>query len=203
MTFEVLTARWDQIIRRVTAGIGPGSRVSETLSELFPVLDVENVPGELLILGQTDICMGGGQLGATAGNRASVQLFNPADSGKLVTCSSLIFSNSVTMDIRGSFFPVGGAGTITGGPLFRDLRRGEVDLPTGQIRSRNIAAQVLETFSTRVAGSTAFSLRDTNSLFVLAPGTGFEIQGQTVAAGAMNVTFWWRERVAVQSELNF
>ena len=55
--FEVQQNRWDQLIRRVSGSIGPGSRVSETLSELLPVMDVERVPGELLRLMGTDVAM--------------------------------------------------------------------------------------------------------------------------------------------------
>ncbi len=45
---ELQQNRYDQLIRRVGGIIGPGSKVVEALGELFPVIDVENVPGELL-----------------------------------------------------------------------------------------------------------------------------------------------------------
>jgi len=202
MTFEVLTARWDQIIRRVTAGIGPGSRVSETLSELFPVMDVERVPGELLILGQTDICMGATPTTGAAAEFGSVQLFNPDDSGKIITVSSVIVSTSTSQRIRGAFFPVGGAGTQQNTERFRDKRRGETDQPTGQIRTRSIGAAVITVFECRVLTGTPFPFADENSFCVLSPGFGFEFQ-TTVAQTAITVTYLWRERVAVEAELRF
>jgi len=100
MTFEVQQTRWDRIIRRVSGSIGPGSRVSETLSELFPVLDVERVPGELLLLGGTAICVGANDNSGAAGQVARHQIFNPVGSGVIATVSKLIVASTVTQHFR-------------------------------------------------------------------------------------------------------
>jgi len=55
---ELQQNRYDQLLRRVGDLKGPGSKVNDVLQELFPTIDVENVPGELLFLMGTHIGLG-------------------------------------------------------------------------------------------------------------------------------------------------
>jgi len=200
MTFEVQQTRWDRIVRRVSGSIGPGSRVGETLSELFPVLDVERVPGELLILGGTHICWGSGRVNQVAGELGFTQLENPADSGTIATVTTFMTT-----------LPVGGIlrwgrsntalGTQTGGETWRDSRRLVTERPTCKIRSGSQVAVVGGTGVARITGGFTFVNTDPNDVTVLAPGTVFEVGSEAVNT-TFFATIYWRERPAEQSELS-
>jgi len=202
MTYEVQQTRWDRIIRRVSGSIGPGSRVSETLSELFPVLDVERVPGELLLLGGTGLANGGGTITAGGGNGARAQLFNPAGSNMLITLTRVHVSVTGTTTMRwGTGFTQ--IGTVISTQIFRDTRRGQPPpvLPVGQVSQLASAALAVATNQSRLLANVNLQIRDENSVAVLAPGSGFEI-GTAQAANTLHYTFYWRERPAEESELS-
>jgi len=200
MTYEVQQTRWDRIIRRVSGSIGPGSRVSETISELFPMLDVERVPGELLLLGGTSICHGGGTIAGAAGEAPTAQLFNPLDSGNLVTLTAVrITCDAITTLRWGTGVAV--LGTAIGTQVFRDTRLILPALPVGQVRQRSAVALATATNQVVLPANTLLALKDPNDLAVLAPGTGFEI-GSSVNTSRINYSFYWRERPAEQSELS-
>ncbi len=200
MTYEVQQTRWDRLIRRVSGSIGPGSRVSETISELFPVLDVESVPGELLFLGGTKLGWGGTQIVGVAGQLAGIQLFNPAESGNLVTVEQVHLSTAsgqtCSVGITTIAFPIN-----TGLGFLRDVRQGTNELAVAQLRSDTSAIATLN-MRVRVLGNTEFTLNPRNSVGVLAPGTGMSIVGGNVAS-TLTATFFWHERPAEEAELQF
>ena len=201
MAFEVQQTRWDRIIRRVSGSVGPGSRVSETLSELFPVLDVERVPGELLLLGGTRICHATGTLQAGAGVAPKAMLFNPVDSGALLTISDVQVASSGASIIRWGvvniqFLPV------VGNQSFRDTRIFGQGRPIGEISQLAEVALADATCQMPVQNNVFLPLPHKNSVAVLAPGTGLEV-GSNTNATQLFVTFYWRERPAEQSELQF
>ena len=200
MTSELQTPRFDQIIRRVGGIIGPGSKVSEALSELFPVLDVEQLPGELLLLGGTAICEGAATVFAGAGEVARIQVFNPVASGKLVTVSTAIVSTPVTTTIRTATV-VTALTTGVGTEVFRDRRQAAASRPSGQVRTDSTIAQTDANTLFRVLANAPIFIKDRNSVAVLPPGSGFEVGSEGVAT-QLFVTFLWRERVALESELN-
>lgn len=201
MPSELQQNRYDQLIRRVGGIVGPGSKVSEALTELFPTLDVENVPAELLWLMGTRICQGGGRITAVAGQAGRMQLFNPVGSGKLVILTDVHFASALTTTAMWAITP-----TIFGVPtsteVFRDTRELPPTAPTAQMHAQTSIALSGGTSQTRVLGSTDLHIHDENSIAVLAPGTGFQI-----GSGTFNSDVWigmmWRERPAEQSELNF
>lgn len=200
MGHEVQQTRWDRLVRRVSGSIGPGSRVSETLDELFPVLDVESVPGELLILGGTAPCFGGGTLLALAGEVATAQLFNPLESGVLVTISSVHFATSLTTTITwGISFSQ--RGTVVSTQSFRDTRRLPPQLPVAQVSQDSAVAGPSATMQTRLLANTDLLLWDENGVAIIAPGQGFEI-GMQNTAETIFYGFNWRERPAEESELS-
>lgn len=198
---ELQQNRYDQILRRVAGLIGTGSKVSEVLTELFPVLDVERVPGELLVLGGTRLCWGGTNATGAAGQNIRIQLFNPVDSGTLITVSSVHIGTGAAQFIRAGITNV----ALTTGiatQLFRDIRAGPTSRPTGEIRTQSSVAAAPATVLLRFVLNDQMVLNDENSVAVLAPGFGMEV-GSNNAATEVNATFFWRERAAEQSELNF
>lgn len=200
MTFEVQQTRWDRIIRRVSGSIGPGSRVSETLSELFPMIDVERVPGELLLLGGTAISHGGGTLTAIAAEAPTAQLFNPVGSNHLVTITGVYVAFLSTGVVRWGTTSTQ-RGTVIGTETFRDMRSVSPAQPVGQVSQDSDAALADATNQTRLVANVNLKISDPNGVAVLAPGTGFEI-GSNILTNTIWFSFYWRERPAEQSELS-
>ncbi len=201
MGHDLQQTRYDQLIRRVGAIIGPGSKVAEALSELFPVIDVERVPGELLLLGGTHLCIGAARVAADVAESPRVQLFNPVESGKLITVSSVQVATQTAGQINYATSIIAltnGVGT----EVFRDRRLSTVGGPVGEIRTDSTVALTDAHGQIRLGVNVTNTLEDPNSIAVLPPGSGFEVGG-TVLNSALTVTFNWRERVAEQSELSF
>jgi len=198
--YEVQQTRWDRIIRRVSGSIGPGSRVSETVSELFPMLDVERVPGELLILGGTGIAHGGGAITGAAGQVPTAQLFNPIGSNTLVTISHVYVAFQLVGTVRWGT-TIAPRGTVIATQVFRDMRRVLPTLPVAQVRQETAVAFASGTNQTRLLAATTLHLEDENSVAVLPPGSGFEI-GSNVLLNTIFYSFYWRERPVEESELS-
>jgi len=192
--------RWDQLLRRVAGLIGPGSKVDNTIGDLFPMLDVENVPGELLLLSGYRLGMAGGTFTPAAGERQQVQLFNPDRSGLLVVIEDLYVSGPATQSFnlvptRTQFV------SQPGSENERDTRltASQITAVLGELSSGAAASSDLVF---RELGNTTFRLTSRNGIAVLAPGTGLNIEGRGIDI-ALDVGFFFRERVAEQSELNF
>ncbi len=200
MTFEVQQTRWDRIVRRVSGSIGPGSRVGETLPELFPVLDVENVPPELFLLGGTLLAMGSSELSAGAGLFANIGIFNPLGSGKLITVTTCVVGVNFTGKLLWSTSHTAFTTEVTT-KASRDTRVVSPEIPVGQIREETSAGLLTHDGQARVTLSDPLTLHDSNGIAVLSPGGGF-----AVATGTTNklitAAFFWKERVAEASELS-
>jgi len=193
--------RWDQLVRRVAGLIGPGSKVNNTIGDLFPMLDVENLPGELYLLAGTRLGTGGVQQIGAAGESARVQLFNPADSGLIVTLTTVVLTITTTGTIR---YVIRNVAETTNdlGIRVRDTRLGVGTRPTAQVRSASDAAVLAGTGEFRLLANTPIQLADPDGVVVLGPGTGITFNTVTVAQ-TLQCNFWWRERAAEASELLF
>jgi len=201
VTTEIQTDRYSQIIRRVAGQIGPGGRVVESLTDLFPVVDLEDVPGELLLLGGTRLCFGGGALTGAAGEVARHQLFNPAGSDALITLTRVIMSSGPNTTFRWGR-SAAALTTGIGTEIFRETRLLGTSLPVGQIRQDSTVAFSPGTNQAHVLASSPLILEDVNGVAILSPGQGFEFSSNTVASNTA-ASFFWRERPAEQSELKF
>lgn len=200
MADEIQQTRYDQLLRRVGSMIGPGSKVGTVVSELFPMLDVERVPGELLFLMGTRLGFGGASLTAGAGVSSKLQLFNPADSGKLVTITKVFLSSNTTQILIFNNEDAS-RGAAIGPGEFRDTR-GSPGEPTSATIFFQLDASVLPSAGRlSVIADQTITLEDENGVVVLQPGTGWTLSALTLAT-QITVTFFWRERVAEQSELN-
>jgi len=196
---ELQQNRYDQLLRRVGDLKGPGSKVNDALTELFPMFDVENVPAELLLLMGTRLCLGGESLsapGVTLFNQAMLR--NPVGSGALITLLEIQVSSTV-------------AQRYVWGPTLNTFANAE---PTafvdGRVFGQGTVGQVLteallvvgpEFGTVRVQGNTPLKLAVPRGLAVLSPGTAFAIS-TTSADTALHLTFTWIERTAQPSELN-
>lgn len=192
--------RYDQLIRRVADLQGPGSKVNDVLTELFPMFDVENMPGELLLLAGTAIAHGGGTIVSAVATAPTAQLFNTVDSGHLITITGVRVAFTATSTVRWGVQPIA-RGTEVATEIFRDSRRKITSSPVGQVRQEAVAALAAGTNQTRVLANTTLFLEDENGIAVLAPGGGFEI-GSAAGVNTLFYSFYWRERAAEPSELN-
>jgi len=198
---EIQQGRYDSLLRRVADLKGPGSKVNDVLEELFPVFDVENLPDELYILMRTDLCMGGGTANGAVGMAGRGQIFNPLGSGKLITVTQAGFGPATSSIVRWGRRDTPLANNLST-QIFRDTRHPLGNLPTGQIRNETSVALANANGQTRRLSNDGFALKDPNGLAVLTEGTGFEIgSGSNDISG--NFYFYWRERVAEPSEINF
>ena len=198
---EIQQTRYDQLVRRVAALIGPGSKVGDVISELLPIFDVENLPGELYKLSGTDLAFGGATRTGAAGEFPSLSLANPVDSGHLLTITTVVVGTVGTGNIRFTTSATAPTGLETPA-VVRDTRQGAVNAPVGQVFNDSLAVNIAAINRIRVLANASITLGDANGIAVLAPGTRF-IMAADGAAATMLVTFFWRERPAEPSELNF
>jgi len=198
---EIQQNRYDQLLRRVADLKGPGSKVNDALTELFPMFDLENVPAELLLLGGWRTGLGSAQITGEVASISRVQLFNPAGSGHLVVVTRVDHASTVTNVVEMDTVNIA-LSISPGGANFRDTRMGVATTPVAQIRTQLDATGLAPTWVQRAASNVNFTIQDNNGIAVLAPGTGL-----VLAPNVVNVTFhcsfFWRERVAEPSELNF
>jgi len=198
---EIQQGRYDALLRRVGDLKGPGSKVNDVLEELFPMFDVEKLPAELYRLANIDLCMGGAFLAATVAQAGRGQLLNPAGSGKVMTVTQVGCSTVDNGTFRWGRQDVPHTSNFST-QIFRDVRHPLGNLPTGQIRGQTSVALANANGQIRHLSNTPFVLKDENGVTVLTEGTGFEI-GTDDLNFDFNFYFYWRERVAEPSELNF
>jgi len=199
VTTEIQQTRYDQVVRRVGGIIGPGSKVGGVIPELFPMIDVEEPPTELLILGGTHAAFAGGTNAAVAGQAGRFSVFNPAGSGALITVTSFAFSSSSALTLRYGIVNIALPAVST--QLFVDTRRGITPRPLGQFGQTNSIALAPATGQLRIFSNVPHGLQSDKGIFVLGPGTGLEVGGSGFNA-VTHCTFHWRERAALESELN-
>lgn len=201
MANDLQQTRYDQLVRRVGGIIGPGSKVAEALPELFPMINVEDPPAELLMLGGSRLCMGRVELAAGgAGNFVQVLLRNPAGSGQLARIVQVSVLVTTAQEIVCG--PTLNSLAAVGTTAFADLRL----FP-------QVPSMVTQGVNTGlVAGSTFFSFDTQNNAVnvweppvacgVIVPGTAFGV-GSNVSNLAATISFLWVERTALESELLF
>jgi len=195
---ELQQNRYDQLLRRVGDLKGPGSKVNDVLQELFPTIDVENVPGELLILMGTRIGLAATSKAPTAGKKAGIQLFNPAESGHIITISTVTVAPAASTTITFGL-TTSALATNTGIPRLRDTRPGTNQRGVAELRTSPDVPS-LTGGDIRIATLVTVQLNDVNSVCVLAPGTGITFNATTDVT--FSCGFFYRERIAEPSELN-
>lgn len=197
---DINQGRYDRLLRRTTAQVGPGSKVANALEDLFPVLDVERAPIELLRASGWFFASRSLSVTPAAGTVASIQLFNPVGSSRLMVLEYC--------GVR-----LVGAGAINEGPSFtalistvavglqRDLRETVLSQTVGELQEEDDAALVVSGQVFLPAANTV-DISSGRDYVVLGPGTGWLIKPAAVTV-ALSIHFRWRERVAEGEELEF
>lgn len=198
---EIQQNRWDQLIRRASNIVGGGSQVNDTLNELFPTIDVENVPIELLALSGTTVAVAGSLLTASALDINKHQLFNPVGSNSMLVVTTMLLRSNTAGNARIAISATALTDAV-GNEIRRDTRRGVAARVVGQNRSLQSAAGISAHFLVTLEAAVLLTVNDQNGLFVLFPGTGVTFAGPVVNV-ATACTFLWRERVIEPAEDNF
>jgi len=193
---ELQQNRYDRLLRRVGNLIGAKSMVNDALGELFPTIDVENVPGELLALQPTDLGWCSTQLTPFVAGRNHHQLFNPANSNVLLVVTTISFFSAVATTFHFSNF-IGQLVTLAGNERRRDTRAGTL---AGLVAQQRTAQDLLGGgLDYRVRSTQTDTITDSNGISILFPGTGLTITTADVNIDS-TVSFMWRERVFEGSE---
>jgi len=198
---DLQQTRYDKLIRRVANIVGAGAIVTETLQEVFPVFDLENVPAELMVLGGWRLAMRGTNIAGVAAQEQASQLFNPAGSGMIMVLTRVDLSTSSTQRIH-LRMDTTQLTSSNGFGQFRDARAGDpiTDAAVGNTRIQaNLSITAISAIS--ALSQTTVTIRDENGLCVLMPGNGFTV-GTSISNTNLTAAYWWRERVAEAAELN-
>jgi len=196
---ELQQNRYDQLLRRVGDLKGPGSKVNDALTELFPTIDVENVPIELLFLAGTRIAQGFTNIGPTAAVLSASALQNPAGSGQLVRLKRVaVFSDTAQLISGGPTTTLLGA---NGAKRLTDTRAGTTLSPTANVQLETRATVVANFFHIRVDGTNTVFWSPDDGIAVLAPGTSYAFTANVVNT-SLDISYEWEERVGQPSELN-
>ena len=197
---DLQQARYDQLVRRVGGLYGGGSKVTEVLPEMFPVLELEHTTPELIALSGWRTAWQSTERPANVGGTTRSQLSNPPGSNVIAAVTMIIIAGDTSSVIQSQLETVSIGGTPVRG-LFRDGRFGvprntalTVESVDGGTVGGGLRLQI-------PAGEQVF-LRDDNGIVVLTPGTRLTI-GTVVFNVRMTINYFWRERVALDSEINF
>jgi len=191
--------RYDQLLRRVGDLKGPGSKVNDALTELFPMIDVEQVPAELLALSGARLCMGSTKLSAGGVATFGVHLLrNNAGSGMVARLMQVVVQAAQQTINMG---PTQNSGTLGGVRAFADTR----------LFGEGTALKTMQDNTGLVTGSLFFRYNTDSdaqmvwhppaAIAVITPGNSFSV-ANGIADSSLAVSWLWIERQAQPSELN-
>jgi len=193
------TARLENFIRRWGSIKGPGSVLSETLGDVFPVLDLENLtPENQLTAGWTQF-WGFITVAGVAAQVAGCSIINPANSGQIAVVDGVIFNIQSTSSVTiGSSLPLF---TPTQNVRTRDRRNPAF---SGKLRiaaNANVGAAATGLL-VRAVAVVDKQIEIPGSLGVLIPSSQLEVVVTAVNLD-MTCSFYGRVRDAEPSELSF
>ncbi len=193
------TARLENLIRRWGSIKGPGSVLSESLGDVFPTLDLENLSPELQALAGWFPFFGFVTVIGVSAQTTGASVINPANSGAIVVVDYV--------NIRRETGGVVGVGANV--PLFtptlNGLRRDtRLQATTGIARigaNANVGAHV-DAMQFRMTSNVDRELVLPNGVAIVSPGEQFAVINGT-ANNDLTVSFSGRVRLAEPSELSF
>lgn len=197
---ELQQNRYDKLLRRVGGLIGPGSMVNDALTELFPTIDVESLNAELSLPLDWRLGFASDNLGPTAGQLNLIQLFNPAASGNLVVLERVDLRTDSDQFV--AYATVNAALTNVVASDVRDTREGIQNPPTAEVRDVTQVGGIANIGLIFCQTNVIQTIEEKRGLFVLAPGTGVTFVNAAANTSLM-CSFFWRERAAEASELQF
>lgn len=197
---RIQTARLENFIRRWGSIKGGGSVLSETLGEVFPVLDLENLTPESQLPAGWRVFYSFATVVGVAAQLTGIQLRQPAARDALVVVDKIIVNSELAQDL--TFGINVGLFTAITSVFNIDSRAPELSNATTQVAGNANAVLAANGGIITVAAGIDRELEAPNGLAVLAPGAAFSVISSTVNSD-LTVTFFGRERRAEPSELNF
>jgi len=193
------TARLENFIRRWGSIKGGGSLLSETLGEVFPVLDLENLTPENQLPAGWSLFWGTIAVTGVAAQLAGASIINPANSGNLAVIDDIKVRRQTT-----GLFTVGTSLALFTPTINIQIRDTRSTRFSGALRiAGNANVSGAETgLILRTVASVDTSANLPHALAVLAPGTQLAVVNNTVNDD-LTVNFYGRVRVAEPSELSF
>ena len=197
---RIQTGRLENFVRRWASIKGGGSVLSETLNEVFPVLDLENLTPENLLLAGIQLVAGESDVTGGVAQNGGVQIQNPVGSGNLlvVTKAAVLTGTTQLISYGASNALFVGAGATSRN---RDTRNRD-DFNGAALIRTNTNANTEFHGRLRVSSAENLEITDPNALAVLAPGTGFTVVSVTNNT-LIRVSFFAYLRRAEPSELSF
>jgi len=194
------TARLENFIRRWGSIKGPGSVLSETLGDVFPGLDLENLTPESQLTAGWHLFHGVATVAGVAAQATGVQIVQPAARENLLVLDKIVINSETAQNVTIGT-NVGIFSTVTNTNR-RDTRNPAV-ANANAIITGNANAGTAGTGGILAVGTGVDrEFEVPNSLAVLGPGGTFSVISATVNLN-LTVTFFGRERLAEPSELSF
>jgi len=197
---ELQMNRWDRLMRRIGNIVGARSIVTTALEDVFPILNMEDRSGELMLLGQKRLSGGGTFSAAVVGERSFFGLQNPVDSGHIIVITMMAFDTTSTQVRINVDLAAFATTNLSGTKNFRDLRL--TGSPVGALVADSQVATMAAYNTWRpVPGQVTLFNHRAEGWFVLAPGSAINVQNEGANLGITG-SWEWYERVLEESELN-
>jgi len=194
------TARLENFIRRWGSIKGGGSVLSETLGDVFPVLDLENLtPENQLTAGWTLFWARINVLGAVA-KLGAASLINPVNSGSIVVCEKIIVNASGADAYLLSVNDTLLTQTLNTSP--RDSRVGTDFIGNAVLGASTDTTSPTHSVVIRAQAGIDREFELPNGLAVLSPGFQLQVTASTTNTQMFH-SFFGRVRLAESSELSF
>lgn len=195
---ELQQNRYDQLLRRVGDLKGPGSKVNNVLADVFPTIDVENIPLELRLLSGSRVCMGTISVAGAVSNFAQAILRMNAGTGMIARVIGVAggpeTDQVLAIGPTQNSFAAGGSRAFVDGRVFGQ--------GTAAVLQAGISLSIGSNFGL-ISGSSSqiFWHFPPGGLGVITPGNGFSLS-TTSSDTNLTAMFVWEERVALPSELS-
>lgn len=194
------TARLENFVRRWGSIKGGGSVLSESLGDVFPVLDLENLTPENQLPAGWSLTQRFITVVGIAAQLTGVSVINPADSGAIVVVDKILVQSNTSQNFTyGVDLPLFTVVTTFQNQDTRSSNQQNGSMVMGG--NANVGAAFGGGFFRALANVT-FILEAPNGLAVLAPGGQFGVAGATVQTN-ITMSAFGRVRLAEPSELSF
>jgi len=194
------TARLENFVRRWGSIKGGGSILSETLGDVFPMLDLENLTPENQLTAGWFLFQVGGLVTGLVGKVGAIQLLNPVDSGLLVVVDKVVINTLTTRQLQWGMAVAPLPAVINSSN--RDTRTGTTFTGKALLRASQDSTGQLGDVFVGCQANIDRELVTPNGIAVLAPG-GTLTFTDSITNVFFRMSFYGRARIAEPSELSF
>ena len=197
---RIQTGRLENFIRRWASIKGGGSVLNETLGDVFPVLDLENLTPENQLTASWELFWIHGSVGAVVGQQSGISLINPAESGALVVIDGVSLRTGVN-----SIITLGSSLALFSQIIVRVVKRdtrGQVFSGKAALGGNTNVGAIENGFNLSATAGVDRRVEIPGSLAVLRPGTQLAAVLTTLNS-TVAASFFGRARLAEPSELSF